>query len=360
MKKQVLSAVVVAALAAVSCGTHTPAGGDGQAQAPVSARLARVEKVSVPHRVELFGTVEAARTAAVSTRVMATVTAVRVKVGDAVQAGQILVEIDPQTAQGQEAQARGALAQAQAALALAERNHERFKSLHASGAASELELDMARMQFEQARGAVEQGRGAVEAASSVAKESRVVAPFAGRIAAKLVDVGDLAAPGRPLVMVESATGSRLAVSVPESVAATARLTRGSAVTARIDALPEAGEIAGVVVEMTPGANPASHSFMARLELPGLEAASGLSGRAWVSVGSREAVTVPRDAIVLQGGVPMIVLRDGEGRARSRAVALGNAVTDERVEILAGVGGGEEVLVGVAAVPSDGAPVEVRP
>jgi RND family efflux transporter MFP subunit len=360
MKKQALSAVIVAALAALSCGTHTPATGGTQAPAPVGARVARVERVQLPHRLELFGTVEAARTVAVSTRVMATVTAVRVRVGDAVQAGQILVEIDPQTAQGQEAQARGALAQAQAAYALAERNFERFKGLHASGAASELELDMARMQFEQARGAVEQGRGALDAASSVARESRVVAPFAGRIAAKLVDVGDLAAPGRPLVMLESATGSRLAFAVPESVVAAARLGRGSAVAARIDALPGAGEIDGVVVEMTSGANPASHSFVAKVELPGVEVASGLSGRAWVSVGSREAVTVPRDAVVFQGGVPMIVLRDGEGKARSRAVALGGAVSDDRVEILAGVSGGEDVLVGVAAVPSDGAPVEVRP
>lgn len=360
MKKQALFAVLVAAVVALSCGTHTPATGGAQALAPVSARVARVEKVEVPHRVELFGTVEAAQTAAISTRVMATVTAVRVRVGDAVQAGQILVEIDPQTAQGQEAQARGALAQAQAAHALAERNYERFKRLHASGAASELELDMARMQYEQARGAVEQGRGAVDAASSVARESRVVAPFAGRVAAKLVDVGDLAAPGRPLVMLESATGSRLAVSVPESVVTAAHLSRGSTVAARIDSLPGAGEITGTVVEMTPGANPASHSFVAKLEFAGLEIPSGLSGRAWVSVGSREAVTVPRAAVVLQGGVPMVVLRDAEGKARSRAVALGATAADDRVEILAGVGGGEEILVGVSAVPSDGTPVEVRP
>ena len=127
----------------------------------------------MPDRLTLYGTVTADRTAAVSSRVMANVVAVPARVGQSVAAGDVLVEIDPQTAKGQEAQARGALAQARAALSLAERNYERYKALAASGSASPLELDMARMQYEQAKGAVQQGEGAVEAASSVARESRV-------------------------------------------------------------------------------------------------------------------------------------------------------------------------------------------
>ena len=85
---------------------------------------------------------------------------------------------------------------------------------------------MARMQYEQAKGAVEQATGAVEAASSVAKESRVVAPFAGRVAKKMVEPGDLAAPGRPLVMIESTAGRRLVLSVPESIVAASKLAVG--------------------------------------------------------------------------------------------------------------------------------------
>ena len=199
-------------------GRRAAAGRNGRPRRrlPVSARIVRVEAVTVPQGAELYGTVEAERTAAVSSRVMATVTAVLVKPGDPVRAGQVLVEIDPATARGQEAQARGALAQAQAALALAERNFERFQTLAAKGAASQLELDVARMQYEQAKGAVTQGEGAVEAAASVARESRVVAPFDGRVAAKLVEVGDLAAPGRPLVMVESAAGRRLVLPCPRA------------------------------------------------------------------------------------------------------------------------------------------------
>jgi multidrug efflux system membrane fusion protein len=349
---------IVAAILAACGGGH---GTGNQTQAvTVSAEIAKAALASVSQRVALYGSVEAGRTAAVSSRVMAMVTAVHVKPGDTVKAGQVLVEIDPQTAQGQEGQAKGALAQAEAALTLADRNYERFKALAADGAASQLELDMARMQYEQAKGAVEQGRGAVEAAASVARESRVVAPFAGRVSAKLVEVGDLAAPGRPLVMVESVTGRKLSLSVPESVATATGLKSGMTLPVRIDALPDRGEVAGTIVEMTPGSDPMSHSFMIKVELAGVEVPTGLAGRAWIRVGDRSAVSVPKAALVRQGGVTMVVVRDAEGKARSRAVSLGAPMSDDRVEILSGLSGGEDVLVGLAAIPVDGAAVEVRP
>jgi multidrug efflux system membrane fusion protein len=344
-------AIGIAAAVAASCGGDHGKG--GQAALPaVSAGVSKAELLSVPQRAELYGTVEAGRTAAVSSRVMATVTAVRVRPGDVVKAGDVLVEIDPQTAQGQEGQAKGALAQAQAALTLAERNYERFKALAADGAASELELDMARMQYEQAKGAVEQGRGAVEAAASVARECR--------ISAKLIEVGDLAAPGRPLVVVESQTGRQLALSAPESVATATGIKPGMDVTVRIDALPALGEFAGRIVEMTPGADPMSHSFTVKVLLGGAEVPTGLAGRAWVRAGERRVVAVPAAALLRQGGVAMVAVRDQDGRARSRVVSVGADLPDDRVEILAGLSGGEDVLVGLGLVPADGAPVEVRP
>src|SRR5664280_656469 len=245
------------AIAAAACGGGVK--GSETPLAPVGAKVVKVEAGQVPQVVDLYGTVEAERTAAVSSRVMATVTAVRVQPGDVVRQGQVLVEIDPATTRGQEGQARGGLAQAQAALALAERNLERFKALAAKGAASELELDMATMQYQQAKGAVAQGEGAVEATSSVAREWKVVAPFAGRVAAKLVEVGDLAAPGRPLVMVESATGRRLVVAVPETVLAASGLKVGAPVAVRIDTQPGGGAD-GRVSEVYPSADPMSHAF----------------------------------------------------------------------------------------------------
>jgi RND family efflux transporter MFP subunit len=321
----------------------------------------RVEEVNVSQGAELYGTVEADRTAAVSSRVMATVTAVLVKPGDPVRAGQVLVEIDAATARGQEAQARGALAQAQASFALADRNFERYQNLAAKAAASQLELDVARMQYEQAKGAVIQGEGAVEAAASVARESRVVAPFDGRVAAKFVEVGDLAAPGRPLVMVESTAGRRLVLEVPESLLVGSSLRVGSSLAVRIDSLPFAGTFEGRVTEIDSGANPASHTFTVKVGLAGAAVPTGVSGRAWLASGSRPVLAVPDSAVVAVGGLDLVVVRDAGGKARSRAVTVGGPVGEGRVELLSGVSAGEEIVVGFAAVPVDGTPLtEARP
>lgn len=329
----------------------------------------RVEEVSTKVRAEVgvaqrrervqlqavFGTVEAEKQTAVSSRVMATVVAVKVKPGDRVAKGQLLVEIDPQTAEGQVAQARGALVQAQAALALAERNFQRFSSLFAEKAASELELDLARMQYEQAKGAVEQARGALEAASSVAQESRVVAPFDGVVVAKLVETGDLAAPGRPLLMLQSARGRKFVATIPESLFALLSPSLGQSAKVVLDSQPNQ-ELFGKIAEIVPAADPVTHSFTLKVDLEAKEVPSGLAGRLFLPLPGRAAVMVPKSAVLRVGGLSMVVVRDAARKARSRVVTLGES-EGEFVEVLSGLAGGEEVLLGLAEPPMDGAVVE---
>lgn len=353
-------ALFLIALLAAACSSGDRAERGEGASPPVRARLARVERTMVASSVELPGTIEAERSADASSRVMALVTAVRVRVGDSVRRGQVLVEIDPQTAAGQVGQARGGLAQAQAGLALAERNYERFKALAETEAASELELDMARSQYEQAKGAVEQARGAVSAASSVASESRVAAPFDGYVTAKMVEVGDLAAPGKPLLRIESASAHRLAVAIPESAFATMRPRPGDRVTVAVDSRPEVGRFPGTVVEISPAADPLAHTVLVKIALGAVEVPAGSSGRAWIATGERQALTIPGDAVLRQGGTTLVVVRDEKGGAFSRVVTLGEALPGGRVEVLSGLAGGETVLTGLAAAPPLGARVEEAP
>jgi len=346
---------VVVALSACGDGTHEAE--LEPALSPVTASLAEVRTLEIPRRIEVRGIVEAEKSAAVSSRVTAMVTALRVKAGDTVRRGQVLLTIDPATARGQLGQATGALAQAQAALSLAERNHERFEALARSNAASELELDMARMEFEQAKGAVEQASGAVEAARSVASESEVRAPFDGLVVRRMVDVGDLAAPGRPLMVIESVAGQRLSLSVPASVMARAPLAVGDAVLLRLDERQDLGEITGHIVERSPGADPMSHSFEVKVQLPAIEVASGGTGRARIDTDVRKAIVVPKSAIHRQGGLTLVVTLSADQRSESRVVTVGDTVDDDQIEVLSGLTGNETLLVGLPSLPVNGSPVE---
>jgi RND family efflux transporter MFP subunit len=353
-------------LLALSAGLLTACGGHPEAQLPVAelpvvrARTVEVLAADVPAEVEVRGVVEAEKSVAVSSRVSAMVTGVLVRAGERVGRGQALIEIDPATARGQVAQATGALAQAEAALALASRNFERFEALAATDAASELELDMARMQYEQARGAVEQASGALQAARSVASESLVTAPFAGFVVRRMVDVGDLAAPGRPLLMLESESGRRLNLAVPETLAARGSLDVGSTLRVALDSRPDLGSFEAPIVERSSAADPVSHSFDVKVELPAAAIASGTAGRAWVETAARPAVLAPRSALHRVGGMTMVVTLGVDGRSESRVVTVGGEVGDDRAEILSGLSGEEVLLVGLETVPRNGSPVEVEP
>jgi RND family efflux transporter MFP subunit len=344
------------ALTVAACGGHESrrAGADLSA---VESRLAPVEKTLDARTIEVYGIVQPSRQSFVSGRVMGPVVAIHVRAGDAVEEGHLLLEIEPDSIDGQVAQAQGALAQAQAALSLAEKNFRRFEKLHAENAASALELDMARMQHEQAAGAVRQAEGAVQAASSVAKESGIRAPFPARVVDTLVEVGDLAAPGRPLVRLESLSGRQIWLTVRE--ADIQRVRAGGTLDVGFDSMPSDRRFKGTVDEIVPAADPATHTFTVKVGVEGVEVASGSSGRGYLTGDSRERLVVPASAVHLRGGLELVVIRGSDGLARTRAVTTGARLQDGRIEILSGLKEGDEALIDALGPAPDGTPVEVQ-
>jgi RND family efflux transporter MFP subunit len=341
--------------ATLSCG-HGEADRARPEYTPIEVHTTPVERITATRAIEVRGLVQPSREAFVSSRAMGPVVAVHVAAGQAVRKDQALLEIQPEASDGQLAQTEGALAQAEAGLALAERNFRRFEALHAEGAASDLELDIARMEHERAGGAVEQARGAVRAATSVASESVVRAPFAGRVVDTLVDVGDLAAPGRALVRVQSAAGRQILLTVRE--ADIARIELGQRLEVRIDAL--LGTMSATVDEIVPAADPATHSFTVKVGLPELDIPSGLSARATIEGDAQDRLAIPSAAIHHRGGLELVVVRAVDGSARTRAVTTGRLLDEERIEVLSGLDEGEAVVVDAPGPVADGTPLEVAP
>ena len=350
-----LSLVLAVAILAGACGSHEAELAFAELS-PVSVTLASVERSTDAKAIEVRGTVHPTRQASLSSRVMGPVVAVKVRAGDTVRAGQTLIEIQAETSDGQLAQAGGALAQAKAALALAERNYQRYEALHAESAASELELDMARMQYEQALGAVTQAEGAVQAATSVASESVVKAPFAARVVRTMVEVGDLAAPGRPLVQVESREGQQIWLDVRE--ADIQRLAIGDEIAVRLDARPELGAVTGTIREIEPSADPTTHTTIVKADLGELQVPSGLSGRAAIAGDAGDRLFAPSVAVHRRGGLELVVVRADDGTARTRAVTTGVELSNGRVEILSGLDEGDQIAVDLTAPVADGTPLEV--
>jgi RND family efflux transporter MFP subunit len=355
--RRIFSSVLftVVALGLVACGHDEPKTAAADLK-PLSVEVVPVEQLTESKPIELRGVVQPARQASVSSRVMGPVVKLNVRAGSTVAKNQVLLEIQPEAAAGQLGQAKGALAQAEAAFALAERNFTRYQALHDDNAASELELDMAKMRYEQAKGAVEQAEGAVQAASSVADESVVRAPFAARVVETMAEVGDLAAPGRPLVRVESIEGQQIWLNVRESDIG--RVQIGDPIPVQIDALPDLGTVSGEVREIVPSADPATHTFTVKVGLGQIDAPSGFSGRASIIGDSADRLVVPTGAVHRRGGLELVIVRAADGSARTRAVTTGGTVGRDLIEVLSGVDAGESVVVNAPGPVADGTPLEL--
>jgi multidrug efflux pump subunit AcrA (membrane-fusion protein) len=114
-----------------------------------------------------------------------------------------------------------------------------------------------------------------------------------------------------------------------------------------------------VVQIVPAADPASRSFVVKLDLPANPALrSGLFGRAEFSRGEKQAITVPRSAVLDRGQLQSVYVVGERNLATLRYVTLGPAAPD-RVEVLSGLTAGETIVVDPAGRELAGKRVEVR-
>lgn len=349
----VLTAATLLAVAGCQGGhknEHAAAG------APVAVRTVAATPAAVADQVEVTGSLHGAREAVLSAKVMGTVTSIRKTAGETVRRGETVIVLDDREVAGNIAQAEGALAQAKAAAALAGANLQRFEQLREKGAASQLELDQARYAHETAQGAVRQAEGAVSTAGSYRSYAQVPAPFDGQIVDRMIEVGDMAAPGRPLMRVEDVSTLRLHVSLTETSAHAAQA--GGMVEVSVPSLP-GRTWTGTVAEVVPAVDPATRTQLVKIDLPQDGALrSGLFARARFNVGERQVISVPKDALVRRGGLTGVFVADA-GHAAFRLVELADSEAGDTIEVLSGLKAGDQVIVLPPATLVEGAAVEVQ-
>ena len=344
------------------------------AEGPIRVTVASVAVTGLADAFEAGGVVQARTTAAMSARILAPVREVRVAPGDRVRAGQVLVVLDGRDLAAQARSARAAAAgadqsataaaaerqAADAALALARATHERIAGLHAKRSATPQELDdatgalraaearatgaAARVQI--AASAVEGARAASEAAGTTASFAMVTAPFDGVVTEKMIEPGNMAVPGAPLVRVEDTRGFRLDVRVDES--RVGQISAGDHVPVSLDSggggpVP----VTGTVSEIARAVDTDARAFLVKIALPATGGSrSGTFGRARFSGQVRHALRVPESALVRRGQMTSVFVVEN-GIARLRLVNVSGT------EVLAGLAERDTVIVAPPPTVSDG-------
>ena len=317
-----------------------------------------VQRAVVPDYYEAVGTVRAAQTSQLASQIMGTITSIAVHEGDHVRRGQVLAVIDEAQPKAGLEQANAALAASQqsaaaadANFALAEATYKRYQDLYAKKSVSPQEFDEVKARYSAAmaqREAAHSGSAQAVAGQSQARTmydfTRVRAPFEGFVTAKLVDVGTMATPGTPIIVVEDPSRFRLEATVDESAMGAVHL--GQKVPVTIDVLGDK-QIEGKVVQIVPAADPMSRTFLIKVELPrDPQIRSGLFGRARFARGERDSMTVPKTAVFTRGQLSGVYVVGNDQIAELRYITLGQPSGDS-YEVLSGLENGERVVVSPA-------------
>ena len=260
--------------------------------------------------------------------------------GQTVKAGELLVQIDAREIQARLDQALALRQQAASEL-------KRHTTLLQDKTITQAEFDNAQAKYRVAEGAVTE-------LETMLDYTKVAAPFAGVITRKLADVGDLAAPGKPLLGIEDSRALRLEADVPEALIGNVKL--GDKLAVRIAAV--ATEIEGTVAELSPAADPNSRTSLVKLDLAGATGLrSGQFGRVAVPVGEASAIRVPAAAVVQRGQMEMVFVVVSN-HAQLRLVKTGRRVGEE-MELVSGLDTGEQVVIEGLAGLTDGQPVSIQ-
>ena len=290
-------------------------------------------------------TVEAVRQATLAAQVPGRIVALEVDAGERVAKGQVLLRIDAAEASQAVAGADAGIAQAQAGLINAKAAYERTQSLVERKFVSQSALDQAKAAFDAAEAQLRAARAGRGQAATVQGYMTIVAPMAGLVAARHVESGEMAQPGRQLVTVYDPSAMRAVVDVPQQRLAGLR-SAGAPLKARVE-LPESGRwFEAAAVTVLPAADPRTHTVRVRVDLPANAEGvlPGTFARVHFAGGETRRVAVPATAILRRGELTAVYVADGKGGFALRQIRAGESLADGSVEVLAGLAGGETLAL----------------
>jgi len=374
----------------------------------IPIRTALVEKGEVNSFLKVTGVVEANETVRVTSEIMGQAKEVKVKNGEEVNRGDILIALDDEQIKIQVAQAQATLdsvqassdkiisgarpqviKQAESALLQAkmnrdsvEENYLRMKKLFTEKAISEQQYEQAKNQYEIAdvqyqsaqesyelviEGAAEediksveaqvrQAKAALDMARYQLKNTQITAPISGKVTSISVSSGEMISPSVPLLSIIDV--SRIFVKVGISEKDISKIKEGQKVSLEIDAFPEE-KFQGEVVYKGVAVDQMSKTLEVKIEIlqPEVDIPVGVFARGDILVKTnQDALIIPSSALTRKkGGIYVYVIEGGV--ARQKEVVLG-IIQDERIEILKGLSEKEEIVVLGNQELEDGLKVDV--
>ncbi|AXC76673.1 multidrug efflux RND transporter subunit MdtA [Salmonella enterica subsp. arizonae serovar 35:z4,z32:-] len=331
--------------------------------APVQAATATTQ--AVPRYLSGLGTVTAANTVTVRSRVDGQLIALHFQEGQQVNAGDLLAQIDPSQFKVALAQAQGQLAKDNATLANARRDLARYQQLAKSNLVSRQELDAQQAQVNELQGTITADEANVASAQLQLDWSRITAPVAGRVGLKQVDIGNQISSGDTagIVVITQTHPIDLIFTLPESDIATVVQAQKAGKTLTVEAWDRTNShklSEGVLLSLDNQIDPTTGTIKIKARFTNQDDTlfpnQFVNARMLVDT-EQNAVVVPAAAVQMGNEGHFVWVLNDENNVSKKRVKVG--IQDNRnVVISAGLSAGDRVVTDGIDRLTEGAKVEV--
>lgn len=287
------------------------------------------------------GVVEAVNQATMTSQSSGQIIELKFDVNDYVEKGQLLLRIKGEKGEAGLAMAKASVQEAMAAQAQAKSEHDRMKTLFDKKMVTASQMDQARASFQATNARVAAANAQVASASDTVSDAVIHAPYSGYVLKRFIQLGETAQVGQPLFSGMSLDALRVLVYVPQSSVDAVRQY------AKARIIPDHGSPIPIEkMTIFPYADEKDHAFGIRLTLPnGLkDFYPGSLVRVAFQIGNREQLLIPKESLVQRSELAAVYVINKQNQATLRRVLPGEATEDGYVEILSGLGVGEQVAL----------------
>jgi RND family efflux transporter MFP subunit len=325
------SAILLATLALIS-----PALAQHSAEPP-SVGVAQVQKVWIAPKVAMPGTVVSLNDAQLASEVEGRIAWVA-NVGTVVKEGDVVARIDNKLASLQLSSDKANADRLAAQVKFDRSQASRMENLLSQNAIAKSTRDQAVSTRDMDAAAFAQARAALDKSQYELAHSDIRAPFPGRVVARLINPGEYATAGKPVVRLVDIGSTEISVQTP--IDAARYLHEGMVLTVEIEGRPAEAKVRAIV----PVGDVASRTIEVRLTLPSSAGFVGDAAKVFIPAAEpRNVVAVPRDALVLREDNTYVFKVDGKSKAERIAVETGSE-EGAMVEVRGPIAPGERVIV----------------
>lgn len=288
------------------------------------------------------GQVEAVKQATVSAQISGRIIELRFDVGDFVQKGAVIARIDESVVGQQLAGSQAQVAQARAVLDNAKASYERSRQLFEQKFISQAGMDKATSEYKAAQASASASIAGAGQAAATRQFATIVAPFSGVVAARHVELGEMALPGKALLTGFDPKDLRVEVSVSQYKLPAVR----EQARAMIE-LPSLNKwVKAANMSILPAADAKTHSTRIRLDLPAdlRDVYPGMFARAHFAVSRAKKLLVPAQAVLHRSELTAVYVVDAHEKLQLRQVRLGEPAGQGQYEVLAGLMANEKVAL----------------